>query len=196
MTSSMLDISRVNVDKNFKVYFTYNDIKYFPEFPEGPMVELFNGELFMVPSPNPKHQRISLKLAVIISNHLEKTNLGEIFTAPIDVIFSMKNVFIPDLVYISKENKHIISEKNISGVPDFVIEILSSNKTNDLINKKNIYEKFGVKEYWIIDPFDDIILKYILKEGKYLNEEKYSLENEFITINTIDLKVEIEKIFS
>ncbi len=195
MTSSMLDLSKVNYNEDFKVYFTYDDIKHLPEYPEGPLVELHKGDLFMVPSPNIKHQRISLNLSVTISNIIESKNLGTLFTAPIDVILSEKTVIIPDLVFIKTENSYMISEKNISGCPDFIIEILSTNRTNDLVKKKDIYQKFGVLEYWIVDPNEEIILKYVLENEKYKLSGKIDKTSKFIKIDTINIEISMEKIF-
>jgi Uma2 family endonuclease len=82
-------------------------------------------------------------------------NLGEIFFASFDVFLDDKtNVVQPDILFISKENNKIIDEEGtVHGVPDLIIEILSpGNKTHDTVKKKELYEKFGVKEYWIVDP--------------------------------------------
>ncbi len=195
MISSMLDLSKVNYDEDFKVYFTYDDIKHLPEYPEGPLIELYRGDLFMVPSPGTKHQRVSLNLSVAILNLIENKNLGSLFTVPIDVILSEKNVFIPDLVFVKTENNYMISEKNISGSPDFIIEILSTNKTNDLVRKKDIYQEFGIREYWIVDPNEEIILKYVLEDKKYKLFGKFDKSSKFIKIDTINIEIPMEKIF-
>ena len=149
----------------------------------------------MVPSPGTKHQRVSLNLSVAISNLIENKNLGSLFTAPIDVILSEKNVFIPDLVFVKTENNYMISEKNISGSPDFIIEILSTNKTNDLVRKKDIYQEFGIREYWIVDPNEEIILKYVLEDKKYKLIGKFDKSSKFIKIDTINIEIPMEKIF-
>lgn len=195
MTYSILDIRKVNYDDNYKVYFTYDDIKNLPEFPEGPLVEIFNGELYMVPSPSIRHQTISLNIAVLIKNYLKDNSVGKLLTAPVDVILSMKDVFIPDLVYVSNENKYILSEKNISGTPDFIIEILSTNRTNDLVNKKNFYEKYGVREYWVIDPVEEEIIKFKLDNNKFIKSNHLDKTSK-ISIDTIGLELLISDIFA
>lgn len=88
-----------------------------------------------------------------------------------------------------------ITEKNISGTPDFIIEILSTNKTNDLVVKKEIYEKFGVKEYWIVDPVEEMILIHVLEDQKYRLVGKYSKSNKIINCKTIDFDISVELIF-
>ena len=195
MKSPMLDISKVKLNENYKVYFTYNDIKDFPEYPEGPMVELYNGELFMPPSPNTKHQQISFNLTLLIGKYLENKNIGKLFTAPFDIVLSEKNVFAPDLVYVTSENNHIITEKNISGTPDWIIEIISDNRTNDLVVKKEIYEKFGVKEYWIIDPVEEMVLKYVLENQQYQLDGKYNKSDKIINSEILNIDISIELIF-
>ncbi len=195
MKSSMLDLSKVNYNEDFKVYFTYDDIKHLPEYPEGPLIELYKGDLFMAPSPSTKHQQISLNLSVAISILVEAKDLGSLFTAPIDVILSEKNVFVPDLVFIKTENSYMISEKNISGSPDFIIEILSSNKTNDLVKKKDIYQEFGIQEYWIVDPNEEMILKYVLENEKYKLSGKFDKSSKFIKVDTLNIEISMEKIF-
>ncbi|OLS16024.1 MAG: hypothetical protein RBG13Loki_0352 [Promethearchaeota archaeon CR_4] len=143
-----------------KVLFTYADIEKLPEWPEGPLLEIIDGVLFMVPSPNLLHQEICLNLATILRNLIQDHHLGRIFTAPIDVIFTEKCVAIPDIVYVSKSRENILNPKNIAGVPDLVIEVLSENKNRDLVTKKKLYEHFGVPDYWIIDPVTQKVLLY------------------------------------
>lgn len=196
MTSSMLDLGNLKVNDNYKVYFTYNDIKHLPEFPEGPLIELLNGEIFIVPSPKIKHQKISQNLSLEIGILLKSQNIGIVFIAPVDVVLSAKNVVVPDLLFVKKENKHIITEKNISGTPDFIIEILSDNRTNDLVIKKDLYEKFRVGEYWIVDPIDETILKYVLVDNKYELENKYDKSSGQIKIDVMGFTIALDNIFS
>lgn len=114
--------------------------------------QLINGELIMSPSPTPYHQLVSSNINDILKAQARK-NGGMVFYSPIDLYIDKKNVFQPDLIYISKENKNIISKRGIEGVPDLVVEIISpSNIFTDRNVKKKTYQKIGVKEYWIVDP--------------------------------------------
>ncbi len=126
------------------------------EFPHGPLIELIQGDIFLVPSPTPLHQEISANLYFAIETYLKglpnPRQQGKLYYAPIDVILSEENLVIPDLVFIAKSNQSVIKEKAIEGVPDLVIEILSTNCEHDLTYKKDLYEAFGVQEYWIVDP--------------------------------------------
>lgn len=121
-----------------------------PEQPGFPIVELIDGEIIMSASPIPKHQRISLRLALILDTL--KPN-GEVFTAPLDVHLDDSNVLEPDIMWISAhESSAIIGERHIIGAPDLVVEVFSpSTLKRDKTQKFTLYEKHGVREYWMVD---------------------------------------------
>jgi Uma2 family endonuclease len=122
--------------------------------------QLINGELIMSPSPTTLHQRVSRKLFKVLDEY--GNGFGEVFYAPIDLYVDNKNVFQPDLIYISKNNKHIVTHRGIEGVPDLVVEITSpSNTFYDRNAKKKKYLEFGVKEYWIVDPINQTLEIYL-----------------------------------
>ncbi len=102
------------------------------------MLELIDGDLFMVPSPTVLHQAISRNILTIMYQYLLKNPIGKVFSAPIDVVLSPENMTIPDLVLILARNYVIIGEKNINGSPDLIIEILSTNRLQDLEKKGNL----------------------------------------------------------
>jgi len=131
--------------------YTYQDYFNLPD--DGKRYELINGELVMTPAPNTMHQTVALNLEDSLRSFLRKNKTGKMFHAPYDVILSKKNVVQPDILYISAERAGIITEKNVDGPPDLIIEILSpATAYYDLLEKKEIYEQSGVKEYWIVDP--------------------------------------------
>jgi Uma2 family endonuclease len=136
--------------------------------PEGTLAELIKGKIYMSPSPVTNHQRIIFKISRLIADFVEVHNLGEVFVAPFDVYLDENNNAVqPDIIFVAKENLSIIKE-HIHGVPDLLIEVLSEgNKSHDLKTKKDLYEKFGVKEYWIIDPTTKEAVGYFLTQGKY-----------------------------
>ncbi len=147
--------------------FTFRDFMLFNDENER-IYELMYGRLMKMPPPITEHQKIAKRLEFKFYE-LEKKGLGEMFHAPIGVRFSDEIALQPDIIFISKERMHIIKEKYIDGVPDLVVEIISKGtKKRDTKVKKAIYEKFGVKEYWIVNPFDKSIEVYVLnEEGKY-----------------------------
>ena len=132
------------------VRFHYQD---YLQLPEDKRYEILDGELCVVPAPNTKHQRISKKLEIALIQHVEGMGLGEIFDAPYDVILSEEDVVQPDILFVRKERMSIIREANISGAPDLVIEIVSpGTRQKDCEIKRKIYARFGIQEYWIVDP--------------------------------------------
>ncbi|MHA1522334.1 MAG: Uma2 family endonuclease [Promethearchaeota archaeon] len=182
--------------KSGKVIFTHDMIGRLHEYPIGPLLELINGEIFLIPSPSVLHQEISAKIEFLFRKFLSKHPIGKLFDAPIDVVLSEENVIIPDLVYIKNSNRGIIKEKNIAGVPDLIIEVLSSNRNHDLIYKKNLYEKCCIGEYWIVDPVNNEITIFIYDQFKkeykkgcsliqYQSLKSVILENIEITIKDV-----------
>ncbi len=136
--------------------------------PEGTLAELLNGVIYRSPSPVRNHQRIIGKLYSVINQFVEQNDLGELYVAPFDVYLDEHmNTVQPDIVFVAKENLSIIQD-HIHGVPDLIIEILSEgNKNHDLKTKWDLYEKFGVKEYWIIHPDTKQASGHFLSNGKY-----------------------------
>ncbi|MDZ7933992.1 MAG: Uma2 family endonuclease [Emticicia sp.] len=118
--------------------------------------ELINGEIVKKSAPSPQHQRLSRNLFRQLDNIILAKKMGEIFYAPIDVFLDEHCVPQPDLVFVSQDNIHRITKDGIECVPDLVVEIISpSSVIRDRVEKKNIYERFGVKEFWLIDPQND-----------------------------------------
>ncbi|MCL4485274.1 MAG: Uma2 family endonuclease [Nitrospirae bacterium] len=148
---------------------TYEDYLALPE--GGPLrYEVIDGELYMTPAPNTRHQEISMNLSGIFWNFLRSNPIGKIFVAPYDVIFSHSPLQYvePDLVFVSKERSSIVTEQNIQGVPDLVVEILSDGTgIRDRRKKFSLYERFGVLEYWIVDPEEETVQIFRLSDGIY-----------------------------
>lgn len=133
-----------------RIRFNYRDYQLMPE---DKRCELIDGDFYMTPSPVTLHQRISMRIAFDLTEYVRKNNLGETFIAPMDVVLSDEDVLQPDIFYISKERKNIVTPENIRGAPDLVIEILSrSTAERDRVVKSRLYARFGVQEYWIVDP--------------------------------------------
>ena len=136
--------------KQANIKFTYHD---YLQLPDDKRYELVEGELFLVPAPNLYHQSVSLEIVAVLYQHVRKYDLGKIFYAPCDVVFSDINVVQPDLIFVSRERLDILAEANVRGAPDLVVEILSpSTGHRDLGIKRSLYAKYGVREYWIVDP--------------------------------------------
>jgi len=146
--------------------YTYQDYSEIPD--DGNRYEIIEGELIMSPAPYTIHQKVSRKIVYRLISFVEKEKLGELYYAPVDVLLSDINVVQPDILFISKANLQIITAKNIKGIPDLVIEIISpATGYYDLSGKKDLYEKFGVQEYWIVDPMKQRVEIYLNVENQF-----------------------------
>ena len=138
---------------------TYDDYLLFPD--DGKRHELIDGEHYVTPSPNLRHQAISGRLYLLIGTWLRDHPTGQIYFAPLDVIFSRFDVVEPDLLYVSNERAPEILGEYVTGAPDLVIEIGSpSTRQRDETIKRGLYERSGVTEYWVVDPEIDVIRVY------------------------------------
>jgi Uma2 family endonuclease len=142
------------------VKLTYDDFLQFPD--DGMRHELIDGEHFVTPSPNPRHQRILGSLFLEIGNHLKTHPIGEVFFAPLDVVMSNVDVVEPDLLYMSRERAaEVLVPEHVRGVPELVVEIASkSTRKRDETIKRALYERAGVSEYWLVDPEIDVVRVY------------------------------------
>ena len=143
---------------------TYED---YCRAPDDKRYELLNGELTMVPAPNRKHQQVLLALGSELRRFTRKHGLGEVFVAPFDVVLSDTDVVQPDVLFISRAREDRMTDENVRGAPDLVIEILSpSTADRDLGYKHALYGRHGVLEYWIIDPVAETVAVHRQRDGK------------------------------
>ena len=130
---------------------TYDDFVLFPD--DGRRHELIDGEHFVTPSPHRRHQVISRNLFRALDAWVRERSLGEVFYAPFDVVFDPHDVVQPDLLFISGARAAILTDANVAGAPDLVVEVLSpSGRRQDEVLKRDLYERGGVAEYWLVDP--------------------------------------------
>ena len=160
---------------------TYEDYLQFPD--DGKRHEIIEGDHYMTPAPRTKHQRISRRLLVALSGFAASRRLGEVFAAPFDVVLSDENVVQPDLLFVSAARADIVTEDNVQGAPDLIVEILSeSSRKKDEVTKRKLYERFGVQEYWIVDPELEIVKIFKLTQQGYGRASELSKEtNDVIT---------------
>jgi Uma2 family endonuclease len=129
---------------------TYEDYRQLPE--DGRRYEVVEGRLYRTPSPVTRHQRVLHRLELVLAGYLAKNPLGEIFYAPLDVVLSEIDVVQPDLIFIGREHASRVTEENIQGAPDLVVEIRSPGTAHrDLTLKRKLYGAHGVAEYWTVD---------------------------------------------
>jgi len=163
-----------------KVY-TYGDYLQLPD-EEGYHYEVLDGMLVREPAPYVHHQRVSRRLERLLEDYFaEQDPVGEVFDAPIDVTLSDTNVVQPDLVYIPSARSKIMEEARIDGAPHLVVEILSKwTRSKDRVRKRNIYERAQVPHYWVVDPEDETIEAYALRDGAYVLRSSGLSEGEFV----------------
>lgn len=129
----------------------YELYRLLPE--DGKRTELIDGELLMTPAPSPRHQRVVASLGFQLVGFVKANALGEVFIAPVDVVFEEHVVLEPDILYISRQRSEIVRDDAVHGSPDLAVEILSPTSFyHDMRRKVDIYSRFGVQEYWIVDP--------------------------------------------
>ncbi|MDI6780616.1 MAG: Uma2 family endonuclease [bacterium] len=178
-----------------EVKFTYDDYSVW-DIGSDKRYELIGGEFFMAPAPNMWHQSISIDIEFRIKQLLEKTKSGKVYDAPCDVVLSNEDVVQPDIIFISKENIHIITQDNIKGSPDLLIEIISKNSAQrDRIIKRRLYEKYGVHEYWLVDMDKKEIEVLVLSRGTY---ETYGVFQSQDTLSSVVLEgfhFKVEEVF-
>lgn len=173
---------------------TVHDYMGMPEGP--PYYQLIDGELYMSPSPNWRHQEIAGKIYTRISNFLEKHDLGRVFIAPLDVCLTEINVYQPDVLFFTHKRKGILGERCIEGAPDFVVEVLSDSTAHlDKGHKRKIYARTGVRELWFVDPETNEIAVYDLKKSVDAATATYGGNDKFSSALFPGLKFSCAEIF-
>lgn len=170
------------------------------KFNDNNRYEVLNGELIMVPAPDSNHQRISRNIEFKIFGLLKKHSIGEVFNAPYDVILDDKSIVQPDILLVLNNNKDKIKKRGFFGVPDLIVEIISpSSRYRDTVQKKDLYEKFGVTEYWLVDPKAEYVEVLTLNNGKYelYSEAYFDEEDKQIVASKLikELTIELKEIF-
>ncbi len=180
-------ITAKKMDKKY----TYEDYK---KWPDDERWEIIDGVAYnMSPAPKVKHQRISWNIGEIFVKAKGKLKGCTPFSAPTDVVLDEFNVVQPDIFIVCDENK--ITEDNIKGAPDLIVEIVSpSTAYKDTKIKKDLYERFGVKEYIIVFPDLFIVERYILKDKSYGVPERFNWD-ETLKLNTFDIEINLWEVF-
>jgi len=174
---------------------TYADLASFPD--DGLRRELIGGELIVSPSPKTRHQVVSGRLFLLFGNHLESNGGGWVYYAPLDVLFSDYDVVEPDLIIVLDEQQAIVTEPNIKGAPALLIEIVStSNPRLDRVRKRDLYAKYGVAEYWIVDPDADRIEVYRLESERYRKPEIFEPPETTTYDRLAGLHVDLTQLFA
>lgn len=176
---------------------TYEDYLYFPA--DGKRHEIIDGEHYVTPAPNLKHQTSVGNLHFRLIGFVRPRQLGTVWVAPVDVVLSGHDVVQPDLVFLAKNRMGLAADgANVKGAPDLVVEVLSpATRRQDAIMKRHLYEKYGVQEYWLVDPELETVEVYRLTRGGYRREAELSAEREDILASPLfpDLEIALTEIF-
>ena len=176
-----------------KTKLTYQD---YAKTPDDERYELIDGELLVVPAPNIAHQGSHASLGSLMWSFVRQHDLGRVFLAPTDVVLSDTDVVQPDVLFISKEREHIISEANIQGAPDLVVEILSpSTSSRDWREKRQLYAEHGVGEYWTADASNKVVYVMLLKNGVLEIVETYASGDVLTSPTLKGFEVSVDDLF-
>lgn len=166
-------LERYNEGMPVDTRLTYEDLLAFPD--DSRRHEIINGEHFVTPSPLRKHQIVVIQLGRLMAEFLLERRLGEVYTAPFDVILSDYDVVQPDLMVVLNDRLELVTERGILGAPNLVIEVLSeATERRDRGEKLKLYAKYGVCEYWLVDPETEILEVYSPSESLQAREHLHS----------------------
>jgi Uma2 family endonuclease len=156
-----------------RVRLTYEDYVALPD--DGRRYELHEGELSVTPAPGLSHQDILGNLFVILRGHVNARGLGKVFIAPVDCILENITVVQPDIVFVETARRAVMSERGIEGAPTLVVEVISPSSGGiDRRRKLQLYARYAVPYYWIVDPTTRTIEAHELTKGLYRNVETLS----------------------
>ena len=149
-----------------KAALTYADYAAIPA--DGLRHEIIDGEHIVNPAPNLYHQHVSRHLQLQLLMEIELKGFGIVVDSPVDLQLGPNDIVQPDLVFVSTDRKSILTPTKIKGVPDLVVEILfPSNTKHDTIVKRQLYERAGISEYWIVDPEEHSLLQLVYDNGAF-----------------------------
>ena len=183
--------------KSFFNKLTYEDYVLFPD--DGRRHEIIEGDHAVTPAPKTKHQRISGRLFAALNGWSRSRNSGEVFAAPYDVILSDEDIVQPDLVFVTKERSQIVTEDNIRGAPDLIVEIISeTTRKRDELTKRKLYERYGVREYWIVDPELETIRIFKRTDRGYSAPVEFTREKSAMLATDLlpEFRLSLSEIFS
>jgi Uma2 family endonuclease len=171
--------------------------------PDDERWELIDGELYrMAAGASTKHQLVTLELATLLRENVRRRTLGWVFIAPYDVIMSDTNTVEPDILFVSAANRHIITDRACEGPPDLVVEVISpSNPRHDTELKRELYARFGVPEYLIIEPYQETVTSLTgpsvqESEGVYTTQRLYTVGDIITTTVIPGLAIPVAEIFA
>ena len=175
------------------VVWTYDDYRLMPD--DGLRYEVIDGDLVVTPSPSTTHQKISKRIQLTLMLQIEERDLGQVFNAPVDLIFSKTRTLQPDLLVVRTEHTHLITERGVEIAPDLVIEILSpSTERTDRERQAKLYAEEGVREFWIVDALNRSFEVYALGANGYTLAGQYGPGSKVIS-HVFEIDLDVDRVF-
>ena len=173
---------------------SYADLQQMPD--DGRQYELYDGEVRVVPSPTNRHQFVLLNLVAVLMEYEQRYG-GRLLFAPSDVVFTQYNVVQPDVLYFGEARRHLVQlDTPTSAAPDLTVEVVSpGTSTHDRVRKQTTYARFGVGEYWIVDPFEETIEIFSLDGHAYRAASITAKTGDAVSPAIPELRVAAERIF-
>ena len=172
---------------------TYKD---YINTPDDKRYELIDGELILAPAPRRDHQTVEVRLGSRLHLFVDENELGVVYFAPRDVVFSDSDIVQPDLMFISNERMHIDTEAEVWGSPDLVVEILSpSTADRDRTVKQVLYARHGVNEYWLVDADARTIEVLLLRDQGFEPAATYAEGDTLVSRTLPGFSIPLSEIF-
>lgn len=163
---------------------------------DGKRYQILDGDLDVTPAPTLFHQVVSQRLEDLLLDYIHQRDLGFLLDAPVDVLLDHHTIVQPDLVFVSTSRRHILTEKNIQGAPDLLVEILSpASLRTDRVVKASLYARFAVPSYWIVDPEARSVEAYALSDAGYTLTHQPTAPEAFRPAIFPDLVIPLEDVF-
>jgi len=154
--------------------YTYDEL--LAEMPESNLpCELWDGEVITSPTPSFHHQQLVARFSYRLYEWVSKQKLGKVVTGPIDMVLSAHRVMQPDVAFVAKDRLSIIG-RSINGPVDLAVEIISlGGRDRDRLQKRDLYEQYGVQEFWLVDPEAQTVEVLCLEQGRYQLHARFTL---------------------
>jgi Uma2 family endonuclease len=163
--------------------------------PDDVRAELIQGELYVTPAPDPRHQDVIGLLYVLLHQHVEANGLGRVYLSPVDVHLPSGEVVQPDLLYIARDRLGMVG-KRIEGVPDLAIEVVSpTHPERDRIVKRDLYAENGVREYWVVE-LDSRAVEVLRLDGRaYVPAGYFSGASRIVSTVLREVSIDVGSLF-
>jgi Uma2 family endonuclease len=174
---------------------SYAELQQWPD--DGHQYELYDGEAIMVPAPVTRHQRVVGHVADILRDYEEATGGFSLF-APLDIVFDEYNVVQPDVVFFCHARRHLLDQWGPSRIaPDLAVEVLSpSTQVRDRGRKMELLARFGVPEYWIVDPKTNTLEIFVLRGGAFELAIAAGEHETIVSPTLANLSFEADRVFA